>query len=242
MRISDELRPFLEGARFSNGLAVRFEFDEADCQLRSRIEWLEELCRNHQVIHLGCVDHDLAQAQRKRGRGKWLHARLHEAAARCLGVDIDVEGVSLLKQRFGYDDLLAANVLSDPCAPIFEQSWDDFLLGEVLEHTGDPVAFLSRLNERFGRQINRFIITVPNAFAAENFSAAKRGIEAINSDHRFWFTPYTLAKVCIDAGLNPERLILCRNGVVKRRTWFKNWKLSRQPLLRNNIIVLAAPG
>jgi hypothetical protein len=31
-------------------------------------------------------------------------------------------------------------------------------------------------------------------------------LEIINSDHRFWFTPYTIAKVLVSAGYNPEKI------------------------------------
>ena len=31
-------------------------------------------------------------------------------------------------------------------------------------------------------------------------------LEIINSDHRFWFTPYTITKVLVSAGYNPEKI------------------------------------
>ena len=30
--------------------------------------------------------------------------------------------------------------------------------------------------------------------------------EIINSDHRFWFTPYTISKVLASAGYKPEKI------------------------------------
>lgn len=241
MYFSDDLNAFLRGERFSSGLRVRLRNEVEDRLLRSRIDWLERLCAGRQVVHVGCVDHDLEQARHKLARGKWLHARLSAVSARCLGVDIDSAGIHALREQLGYTDLLAADLLHDPCEPVLAQHWDDFVLAEVLEHIGNPVAFLSGLRERYGTRVERFIITVPNAFAAENGRAARRGMEVINSDHRFWFTPYTLARVCVDAGLHPQRLIACRNGVVKRRSVLKNWRLARRPLLRNNLILIAHP-
>jgi hypothetical protein len=241
MKFDDTTGPYLRGEAFSNGLAVTMTPEPDDVRLRSRIDWLCELCARHDVVHVGCVDHDIAQAQHKLARGKWLHARLDDATSRCLGVDIDAPGIEQLRETFGYTDLLAANLLEDECAPITEHQWDDMVLAEVLEHIGDPVTFLKTLNIRFGERFQRFIITVPNAFAEENFKAARRGVEAINTDHRFWFTPYTLAKVVVDAGLTPERVIACRNGVVKRRSFFKNRRLTAHPLLRNNLIMIARP-
>lgn len=242
MRFGSDVLPYLRGEQFSNGLAVRLEPEAEDSVFRSRIDWLSMLCADRHVVHVGCVDHDMEQVHHKLARGKWLHARLIDHTARCLGVDIDAHGIEQLRAAFGYRDLLAADLLHDECAPLFAQGWGDLLLAEVLEHIGDPVSFLRRLVERFGDRFERFIITVPNAFAEENHRAARAGVEAINTDHRFWFTPYTLAKVAMDAGLEPVRLIACRNGVVKRRSVLKNLRLSRYPLLRNNLMLIARPA
>ena len=32
-------------------------------------------------------------------------------------------------------------------------------------------------------------------------------LEVINSDHRYWFTPYTISKILVSAGYNPEKII-----------------------------------
>ena len=55
-----------------------------------------------------------------------------------------------------------------------------------------------------------------------------------------WLTnPSTIAKVVLESRAYPKRIILCRNGVVKRRSIVKNTILRIWPLLRNNIIVVA---
>lgn len=239
MRLNDNLASYLRGDQFSNGLQAQFTLEDSDYTLHSRINWLTAYCQSKRVVHVGCVDHDISMVEQKRRRGKWLHSELMKSAERVLGVDIDTEGLDALRQQFGIEDLLAANLLSDPCEPVFADTWDVMLLAEVLEHIGDPVTFLRTLRERFAGVVDEFIITVPNAFAEEIVAAARRGTEVINSDHRFWFTPYTIAKLCIDAGLMPEELVLCRNGVIKKRSVWKNRRLSRSPFIRNNIIVRA---
>ncbi|GHV66146.1 hypothetical protein AGMMS49928_00110 [Spirochaetia bacterium] len=35
--------------------------------------------------------------------------------------------------------------------------------------------------------------------------------ENINSDHRYWFSPYTIAKVCVEARIYPEELLFYGN-------------------------------
>lgn len=239
MQFDAKLLEYLNGARFSNGLKAAYPFAEDDFRYDTRINWLRSMCADKKVVHVGCVDHDLAQVRHKLKRGKWLHAHLMEVCERVLGVDIDADGIEALRSELNVSDLLAGDLLNDPCVAVTEDRWDVMLLAEVLEHIGDPVAFLTRLRERYADVTNEFIITVPNVFAREIVSRARQGVEAINSDHRFWFTPYTIAKICIDAGLTPTRVVMCRNGVIKPRAVMRNRRMRRQPLLRNNIILSA---
>ena len=241
MYLNEDTLAYLSGETFSNGAPIEWTYDDDDKRFRSRIAWLRELCAARQIVHVGCVDHDLDQALHKLKRGKWVHAELCAVARRCLGVDLNAEGIEKVRTTMGFKDVLAADLMHDPCEPLFGQSWHDLLLGEVLEHIGNPVSFLTRLHERFAHRFERIIITVPNAFDEESYRCARWGSEAINTDHRFWFTPYTLAKVALDAGWQPRRLIACRNGVVKKRSVIKNRRLSRYPLLRNNLIMIAEP-
>ena len=239
MQFDSVLLEYLQGTRFSNGLQAAYPFAEDDFLYDTRINWLRSICEDKNVVHVGCVDHELAQVHHKLKRGKWLHAHLMEVCKRVLGVDIDAKGIEALRNELNVTNLLAADLLNDPCEEVTSGRWDIMLLAEVLEHIGDPVTFLTQLRERYADVTGEFIITVPNAFASEIVSRAHRGVEAINSDHRFWFTPYTLAKVCIDAGLLPTQVLMCRNGIIKSRAFLRNRRMRHQPLLRNNIILSA---
>ena len=75
-----------------------------------------------------------------------------------------------------------------------------------MEHLDDPVNFLRIFKERFGNNIRSFIITVPSIYNKRQYSNMLNYKEVINSDHRFWFTPYTITKVVVSAGYTPEKL------------------------------------
>lgn len=216
--------------------------EPADAAYRSRIDVLAQQVAGKQVIHVGCVDHGPAGIRKKIERGRWLHQTLSEAAERCFGVDLDDEGIGYMREQLGYTDVAAADIAEQPCPPLMAQHWDYLLLPEVLEHIGNPVQFLEVLRRRFCDRVAEMVITVPNAFARRNFRLARRGIERINSDHRFWFTPYTLTKVVMDAGLEPRRISLCSHGPIKRRAFIANARLRRYPLLRNSIVMTAGLG
>jgi hypothetical protein len=245
MKFTHEDLEFLRGKRFSSGLAVRFREEPEDADHRSRTEVLTQLVAGKQVIHVGCVDHGPAGIQRKIARGRWLHQALHHAAARCFGVDIDAEGIRYMRDTLGYSDVAAVNLLEEECPPLMAQRWDYLLLPEVVEHIGDPVRFLSALRRGFGNRIGELVVTVPNAFNRLMLPMARRNEEHINSDHRFWFTPYTLAKVAMDAGFEPLRFLCCEErvrapSVFRPRSFMKRRALQRYPLLRKSIVMFLA--
>lgn len=239
MRLKPDIIPYLLGEKFSNGLMVEFDFEAEDSCVRSRIDWLELLCTDKKVIHAGCVDHNTAQIEHKLKRNKWVHARLCECANRCLGIDKSAAGISYLQNELGYHDVECLDLVSDESHLIEQTEWDFLLLGEVLEHIDDPVRFLRSIRKKYAAHVKELLITVPNAFGRDIIKHVRQNKEPINTDHRYWFTPYTLAKVACAAGLKLHYFRLCQNGVVKRRSWLKNLRLKSQPLTRNNIILVA---
>lgn len=86
------------------------------------------------------------------------------------------------------------------------QRWDYAILGEILEHIDNPVSYLNAIQQLYSDCLIRIVITVPNAWTQATMRMANRSTEIINSDHRYWFTPYTLSKVMVQAGLHLEDL------------------------------------
>lgn len=237
MKLSADTLAHLRGDRFAAGLDVGFEWEPEDWTYRSRLALLADMARGKRIIHLGCVDHDAHEVQHKMARGKWLHKILTDSAATCLGVDISRPGIEYL-HSIGVTNTMVADI-TDPPAELRDARWDCLMIPEVLEHIGNPVSFLAGIHRAFAGNTGSVVITVPNAFAQENVDLARRHREVINSDHRHWYTPFTLAKVAIDAGFVVDRMHLCKVGVVNRYSFFRNWRFARQPLLRNGLILEA---
>ena len=190
------------------------------------------------IVHIGFVDHTSESIDKKLAQGKWLHERLCRISKRCYGLDINQPGVDYVKNALGYKDVECIDVLKQDSSEIFSRKWDYLLIPDVLEHQNNPVDFLAGFARRFKGVAGEIVITVPNGFARENFNMAKRNFETINSDHRFWFTPYTLAKVITEAGLTVKEIRTCRSGTVKPWTWLKNRYYAKRPLIRNNIVAI----
>ncbi len=240
MKLDDELLAYLRGERYANTVKIGYRFEPEDWRYRTQIDWLCELVRGKRVVHVGCVDHTIDTIRHKLQRRKWLHARLCESATRCHGVDIQGDGITFIREELGLTDVSCADILGDAFAQtISGEQWDFLLIPEVLEHLQDPTGFLRQVAVRHDKTFPAVIITVPNALSRENCRLARRGVEAINSDHCHWFTPYTAAKMVVNAGLELERILLCRHGTINPQSVLKTWYLRRHPLLRNDILCIA---
>jgi len=207
----------LKGDAFSVSSKIYFQFEEEDNRLYSKIGLLSNLCLNKKIIHVGCVDHNADLIELKIKKNKWLHAFLDKVATLAIGVDINDEGVKYISENYGYD--VKTLDITQPQEYLKKETFDYILFPDVIEHIGNPVEFLKQVRLSYSDNIKRIILTVPNAFAKINFQNAKNDFEEINTDHRFWFTPFTLAKILVDAGYTLEKFYMI-NGV-KDKSNFK---------------------
>lgn len=240
MKIAQEQLPYLKGDQYTNSLHVKFVFDQQDFTYLTRFQLLEQLCKGKNVVHVGFVDHTPESIDKKLKNDKWLHEKLCRICTRCYGLDINKTGVDYVKNTLGYKDVECIDILKQDSEAIFSNKWSYLLIPDVLEHQNNPVDFLAGFARRFKGVAEEIVITVPNGLAQETFQMAKQNIEAINSDHRFWFTPYTLAKVITEAGLTVKEIRTCRSGTIKSWTWFKNRYYAKRPLVRNNLVAIVS--
>ncbi len=238
--IGDDEKTYLQGDRFSNGYAFRFTGSHPNAA-SDRINWLKARIKGKRIIHVGCCDH-LPIIEKKRGQGYWLHEQLVANASHCIGIDTDAAGVKFLLEELKQKDIYCADILEDNIPRIDETPWDYLLLGEVLEHIDNPVAFLEKLRQKYSGHIQELIITVPNAFKYKNFRNALKHRERINSDHRYWFTPYTLAKVISRAGCRPAGFTFLTSYPIDDpgpSGWVKRRLLGRYPAMRETLVMTA---
>jgi hypothetical protein len=184
-----------------------------------RIEYLQRRCEGKKVLHLGCLDHPEIIRERV-GNGTWLHGILSNISEICLGIDINPAGYQLAQEELSVGNIqlldlskpLEAKDASDLC----RVQWDLILCPEMLEHFTNHQQFLHNLR-RISYCGTTLIITGPNAFQFGNFINALRGFETTNSDHKYWFTFYTLSRMLAANGWRPQELIYY-NGP-KGRSW-----------------------
>lgn len=165
--------------------------------------------RNASIIDVGCASHkkniDIQMKQ-----GCWLHARLDDVTIENYGIDINTEACEYLKKEYRRTDCICANIIDDmeKIKKYIGGKKNYLLLADVLEHINDPIGFLQKI--KGGGLAEKIIITVPNAFHFVNiYFAFRKNTEIINSDHKFWFSPFTILKCCKEAGIDIEKIDFC---------------------------------
>lgn len=204
MKFNKEEKLFIEGVKFSDShkFNIKDNFISSD-----RLDYLEYLCKNEKVLHIGCVDH-IELIEEKIKQNKWLHKRLDKVTDSLIGIDINKKGVDYLTKELGYKNVFYGDMINDKnIEEIKEKEFKYAILGEILEHVNNPVKFLTAITNGYKQNIKEVVITVPNAFSLSNTSFSKRGIECINTDHKYWFTPFTIAKVLNESGLYMKEII-----------------------------------
>lgn len=245
MQFDQTIQKYIDGSEFSSGLVVPIA--ERNCGIPLRCDLIQQCTSQSRVVHVGFCDH-LSLIDRKIQEGTWLHAKLMKSSARCFGIDINQEAVAYCQSHCGIRDVRCADLLNDAIPELSEEHWDYLILGEILEHIDNPVLFLRTIHERFGRNVAKIIISVPNAFRYANYRLACKHQECINSDHRYWFTPYTLAKVMHHAGMSCKSFQFCEEDSFRLpwlhqfrpRTLRCAWRLKKYPALRNVLLMIGS--
>lgn len=199
----NEIGSYLSGESFSDDLPYR---PQIISHHHPRSDVLASWVAGRRVLHVGFADH-VPLIARRMADGTWLHARLSRSASMCQGIDINPEAVKTAR-RLGFDNVQVLDIFSpDAAATLAKWGVDLVMVPDVIEHVPDPAAFLRRLAQCLPEA--EFVVTVPNALSLRNAIRAVRGLEHINTDHRVWFSPFTLLKVLADAGLRAESLHGC---------------------------------
>lgn len=238
MDISVNAIPYVEGSEFHDAFPLTVKQPE---RLRERMEFIESLVQGKSVLHIGCLDH-VPLIKHRMDNGRWLHSRLTEVASSCLGIDINREGIEFVRSELGISNIAYGDIESEDnkVDGILAQHWDYVVFGEVIEHADNPVSFLKKFISTYGNQVGKVIITAPNAFRASNIRHIFSGLEIINSDHRYWFTPYTIWKVVNQADMVVDTIQMCKFDYCnnKLRESVKDIVLRRYPLLAESLVVV----
>lgn len=147
---------------------------------QGRFEFLEEICKNKKVLHIGCADTGTFNAEYN------LHLSLSKITNHLHGMDINEDGLNKLIEICPGQYFTNIN----DC----DQQYDIVLVPEVLEHVWNIKECLDQI---FGVKSKEYLISVPNIihYSKEMIQEDGYAMEIVNPDHKYWFSPYTLYNI-----------------------------------------------
>ena len=198
MKFDSGINQYITGEKFSSALQIPFslyKFEDID-----RPSKIAQIAKNKRVIHIGCCDH-LPLIEEKIRKKRWLHKLLVDNTQKCIGIDINREAVDYITNNLNIKDVYCLDILKDDI-DLGNEMWDYVILGELIEHVDNPVDFLQIIKQKLQGKVKKIIITAPNVLNILYAKYMRQNVECINSDHRYWFSPYTLSKVVTLSGFS----------------------------------------
>lgn len=203
-----------------------------------------EVCRDREVLDLGCIQHSAEMSLRMPRR--WLHAAICEVAAACTGVDYLEQDAHELNAR-GYN-IVPGNVLVDEPPGQF----DVVVAGDLIEHLENPFRLLTYMEQAL-RPGGVAVITTPNCFFPGQLATIiGRRAPIINPEHVLFFDPFTFVKLVERSPLRVARVewldlswwpfwdsrhFIVRKGVAPLTKQVIRWAVRRRPYLASDFAV-----
>lgn len=140
------------------------------------------LCKNKQVLDLGCIDHSALTAINL--GSTWLHKQIKDVAEMVIGIDILKDEASILNEH-GYKI-----ICSDVENFNLDRTFDVIVAGDIIEHVSNIGLFLENAKKHM-HDNSIFIITTPNPFNIEQTMAAIfDNTIYVNEQHTTWISPH----------------------------------------------------
>ena len=205
--------------------------------VQDREEVLQEYVKEGSLLDCGVVDSwksVQATEERLQGFATSLHEHLRQMNPDVLGVDIDAEGIELLRKR-GYN-VRCENVENMQ----LDEQFDTIVAGELIEHLPNPGLMLQNLREHLKPGGNLILSTCNPFYVKHHWNIWRRGDIRVHDEHTAWFEPHTISRLLHMSGFEVKRLAWIRKrsmlGMVKL------WPAMLRHYFLPNFLVVASPN
>jgi SAM-dependent methyltransferase len=154
-----------------------------------RTNAIVELCKNLNVLHLGCLCHSNWEEQLN--KGVWLHSYISNVANKIVGIDYLQEDINKLINKYSFEAYYADVMHLDKID--INNVFDVIVCGELIEHLENPGLFLRGL-KKFCHEDSKIILTTPNPWWIKrmNIFFAKKEPKKLNNEHVAYYSYWTL--------------------------------------------------
>jgi SAM-dependent methyltransferase len=149
-----------------------------------RVDFVLPYVQSRDVLDVGVVQHTVDAMK----RDIWLHKHIQAAARSCLGIDVEEEGISRLKQE-GFDVILADAQHFD-----LGLKFDVIVAGDVIEHLHDLKGFFESVSNHLCPG-GRLTLMTPNPWFGARILQAAVGKPYENPEHTAWYSIGTLTEL-----------------------------------------------
>ncbi|MBT1247795.1 MULTISPECIES: glycosyltransferase [unclassified Thermosipho (in: thermotogales)] len=224
----EKLEPYLKGEYFDKGLVINYNVIP---QYKDLKNFIESRLKDKRVLHIGFADHkDIIGMKIK--SNQWIHNFILKVAREVWGIDIDCEAVRYLKDVYGIQNIICANIENYYELPdiIKQTDWDSIVVFDVIEHLQNPIKFLKAVKKLKATQL---VVSAPNAYRWENIIQGFNNMEIVNTDHKYWFSGFTLMKTVTLAGFKVKNLVFLDRYLKNIPEKFSN------SIFRDTVLVIA---
>jgi 2-polyprenyl-3-methyl-5-hydroxy-6-metoxy-1,4-benzoquinol methylase len=198
-----------------------------------RVTYLQDICRNKKVLHLGATDAPETIEAVKNNR--LLHLKIKEVSKSLVGLDISIEMIEWLSKSQQIHNILYGNIEKPEDYP--QEDFNIIIAGEIFEHLSNQGKALDAIREII-QPTAKLIITVPNAYSLKGFIRALSKYELIHPDHTLHHSPYTLKSLLERHGFIVESSFSYVNGGQGLAANIANFLLKLFPQLAEGIGVV----
>lgn len=157
-----------------------------------KVDHILELCKNKNVLHIGCLNSPYHVESFK--NGNTLHQKLRGVTSSLIGMDFDKKALDEIKV-LGENDIYFGDIIEAQYEYKFkERKYDIIVFGDVIEHLVNPGLSLKNLIDLMDIDTT-LILTTPNVWSLNNITNFINKKEKVHPDHTFWPSKFTLENI-----------------------------------------------